>query len=217
MLGNDIVDFQVDEAKYHNPRFIQRVLTEQEQHYLAQSQHPNRFLWSLWAAKEACFKALQRNKPQLTFSPITYKLSNDTLQQLLTTNHSENLSGEVNYKQQNLSIKYQWPEATVVHCLACVDFSSWPYIDSQIAHIENLSNYQQQSQAVRTLAQRLLKNHGIEADIIRPSLAMPNYDKPGPPILVNAGTQQPLPAIISLSHDNNYLAAALYCHDFILK
>jgi Phosphopantetheinyl transferase (holo-ACP synthase) len=67
MMGNDIVDFSIDEQKYLNPRYIQRILTDQEHIYLLKSTEPNRFLWSLWAAKEAGFKALQRNNPITTF------------------------------------------------------------------------------------------------------------------------------------------------------
>jgi phosphopantetheine--protein transferase-like protein len=217
MIGNDIVDFRIDEKKYQNPRFIQRILTRQEQAHLAQSKNPNHFLWSLWAAKEASFKAVQRIQSELRFSPITYRISSDTLENLLCSDKIENLTGHIYFEQQRLSLKYHWPETNVVHCMACEHDKYWPQINSQITHIPNLSTYQQQSQSVRDLAQKLLKKHHIEADIIRPTLAMPGYEKPGAPILINPRNQVPLPHVISLSHDNGYLAVALYCHAFGLK
>lgn len=217
MIGNDIVDFRIDEKKYQNQRFIQRILTRQEQSHLAQSKNPNHFLWSLWAAKEACFKALQRNQSELRFSPISYRLSDATLENLLCSEKIEYLTGQIYFEQQNLSLKYHWTEATVVHCIVCEYDKYWPQVNSLVSHRPNLSTYQQQSHCVRDLAQKLLKKHHIEADIIRPTLAMPGYEKPGAPILINPRNQTPLSHIISLSHDNDYLAVALYCHSIGLK
>lgn len=211
MVGNDIVDYGIDEQKYRQPRFLNRVLTVKEQSYLAQSCHPNTYLWSLWAAKEAAFKALQRTENHLTFSPITFELPETSLQALLSCHESKILKGDVQHKNQTIEVRFSWPEKNAVHCIACCQSNTdyWPHIDSRITHSANLSNYQQQSQAVRKLAQQLLKHHNINAEISRPTLNMKGYHKPGPPILIECETGHVLAHLISLSHDNNYLAVAL--------
>ncbi|MCX7544027.1 4'-phosphopantetheinyl transferase superfamily protein [Marinicella gelatinilytica] len=212
MLGNDVVDFHIDEQKYNNPRFINRILTRQEQHHLKQSTNPNRFLWSLWAAKEAAYKALQRNNTELIFSPVTLTVSETTLQQLLLHDIHETLYGQVQYQEHHINLKFEWPKATVVHCLALThsQVSKWYSIKSKARYVNNLTSYQQQSQAVRELAQELLQQHHINAKISRPIITMNGYQKSGPPILTDNTSGQVLPHIISLSHDNQYLAAAVY-------
>ncbi len=209
MIGNDIVDFQFDENKYLNQRLIQRILTPQEQQHLSKASQPNGYLSSLWAAKEAAFKAVQRVDPTLTFSPVAFALSDAALSNL-HHNHNHFLSADITFKHHSLTLRFEWPDKTVVHCLACLNPHKWPHIDSLIERQANLKNYQHQSQAVRAMAQSLLKKHHINAEIIRPDQAMPGYVKPGAPILVHPVTGHTLPHIISLSHDHQYLAAALY-------
>ncbi|KAA3639088.1 MAG: hypothetical protein DWP95_11195 [Proteobacteria bacterium] len=218
MLGNDIVDYHIDEKKYQKPRFTQRILTPQEQQYLAQSNDPNGFLWSLWAAKEASYKALQRNRQQLTFSPVSLSLTEPTLKQLLTHTSRQPLTGQARFEHHSIDLKFYRPEPTVVHCIALLQGAGqWCHIDQQIAHVPHLHKYKQQARAVRICAQKLLQRHHIHADIIRPTLAMNDYEKPGPPILIDGQTKQTLPHIISLSHDHNYVAVALYYASFSLK
>lgn len=211
MLGNDIVDYSIDEQKYQNPRFINRILNDKEQAYLNQSPDPNRFLWSLWAAKEAGYKALQRNDYSLIFSPLTLELAESSLQQLLSHDVKDALWGEVHFEKQIIELKFNWPKPSVVHCLACCKTITdpWTHIDSRVSYSANLNSYQQQSQAVRILAKKLLQRHNINAEILRPNLTMGGYDKPGPPILIHNVTGEALPHIISLSHDNGYLATAV--------
>jgi hypothetical protein len=141
----------------------------------------------------------------------------DTLNALISNSYATQLTGEVKFQQLTFSLKYHWPKDTVVHCVACLNPKNWAYIDSQISHIPKLTTYQQQSHAVRVLAQKLLTKHDIRADIKRPSLSMPDYDKPGAPILIHPDNQLTLPHIISMSHDYGYLAVALYCEPDGLK
>ena len=59
-LGNDIVDLTCVEA--HHPRFVTRILNPIELERFAEAhQNPN-LLWSLWAAKEAAFKAIKQSQ-----------------------------------------------------------------------------------------------------------------------------------------------------------
>ena len=219
MLGNDVVDFHIDEQKYNNPRFVNRILTRQEQHHLKQSANPNRFLWSLWAAKEAGYKARQRHHQQLTFSPMAFALSDDTLQQILMANHEDDIHGDMFFEKTHIEVKFSWLKPEVVHCLALIEANNgqWSRIDSQVACVADLKTYQQQSEAARNLAAQLLQCHGINADIVRPKLILAGYQKPGPPVLIDCNSGQPLPDIISLSHDHDYVAVALYRAETVLK
>lgn len=217
MLGNDIVDFYVDEKKYHNPRYLQRILTTQERTVLSKATVPNRFLWSLWAAKEAGFKAAQRLNPELTFSPVAYELCKNTLRTLLKSDEIKNFSGALRFNQQLISLQFNYPADTVVHCVACCEPDNWACIDHQSRRVAPLTSYQQQADAVRDLAHDMLTGHNIQAEIIKPVQTMSGYEKPGAPILLNPVTHTPLPHIISLSHDHDYVAVALYCPPFALK
>ncbi|GAA4820731.1 4'-phosphopantetheinyl transferase [Marinicella pacifica] len=209
MIGNDIVDYQFDKKKYLNHRWLQRILTPLEQQHVLTATRPNRYLWSLWAAKEASYKALQRINPSLTFSPSAYALSVSSLNNL---HHNEQkLSAAIDFENHRLSLRFYWPKETVVHCLACHNPENWIHLHSLFEHRPHLSGYQQQSLAVRELAQTLLKKHHIHADIIRPNQSMPGYSKPGAPILVDPQTGHTWPHIISLSHDHEYIGVALYC------
>lgn len=212
MLGNDIVDYAIDEKRYTNPRFISRILNHKEQAYLAQADNPNCFLWSLWAAKEAAYKAVQRNNLTVIFSPLTFALTEQTLEQLIPADENRTLKGHIQFQDLILELKFNWPKPEVVHCLACIKAKTnhWPHIISQVDYRENLTTYQQQSEAVRLLAQNLLCQHMINASIIRPNLSMQDYSKAGPPILIDRSSGEALPHIISLSHDRNYLAVAVY-------
>lgn len=66
MLGNDIVDLQ--NLKVH-PRFIEKVCTDEEQRIVASSSNPDLALWTLWAAKEATYKAVKKMDSNILFSP----------------------------------------------------------------------------------------------------------------------------------------------------
>ena len=63
-LGNDIVDLKASEPPL-NPRFIERVLTQQEKDSVRDSMQ---LLWLHWAAKEAAYKTLSRGDPNLVFA-----------------------------------------------------------------------------------------------------------------------------------------------------
>lgn len=74
LIGNDLVDLQDPETRPDaiHPRFDQRVFSAGEQLALAASAVPNRLRWSLWAAKEAAYKAWRRLEPTLTFLPARF-------------------------------------------------------------------------------------------------------------------------------------------------
>lgn len=62
-VGNDLVDLADPRCvgKARDERFLARVLTAGERSLVAESVDPDRVLWTLWAAKEAAFKAVSKS------------------------------------------------------------------------------------------------------------------------------------------------------------
>ena len=216
MIGNDIVDFEIDEKKYLNQRFIKRILTQTEAQNLAVAKDKNACLWSLWAAKEAIYKCLQRAQHELIFSPKKIQLEQQVLSLLnkaLSKKSKQlsvfNITGS-HYKVMDLH--FSWPDSTTVHCTAVQQMSasgcSENLLKTKIHNTNKNLTYQQQSSQVRLLAQQLLIENHIAAQIKRPDLIMNGYSKPGPPVLLDENNQL-LDHQISLSHDHSWLAVAV--------
>lgn len=64
LVGNDVVDLSDPRmhAKHDDERFVRRVLADEEREAVAASGEPGRFLWALWAAKEAGFKVASKRR-----------------------------------------------------------------------------------------------------------------------------------------------------------
>lgn len=76
LLGNDLV-WLADPAnvgRSGDRALLDRVLTARERLMVQVSPDPDRMLWSLWAAKEAAFKAFGRHEPDLAFSPVRFEV-----------------------------------------------------------------------------------------------------------------------------------------------
>jgi len=61
-VGNDIVDLddpRIKQAGNHD-RFLERAFTPREREWVSAQPHRSRALWSLWAGKEAGFKAVSK-------------------------------------------------------------------------------------------------------------------------------------------------------------
>ena len=64
-VGNDVVDLKEPDnrGKSGDDRFLARVFTAEEREQIAQAAAPDTLLWSLWAAKEAAYKAVSGGDP----------------------------------------------------------------------------------------------------------------------------------------------------------
>lgn len=225
MLGNDVVDLTVDKDKHLNQRFINRVLTGNERTMLAQSPDKNLFLWSLWATKEACYKACQKTDNQLLFSPSNFAFDDQSLNKLLKHDRNQDFYGTLKHQHNVLQLKLCWknkgsddgpehfnpdPQPTAVHATAVLCATTKPLNQVQvyIARMTQATTHKNQSTEVRKLAKKLLQSNDIKANIHRPPLQIKDYTKPGPPMLLTNDDCE-LPHEISLSHDNEWLAVAL--------
>ena len=68
-IGNDIVDLseEANSNKKDDKRFCTRIFNPEEQEMILASENPNLALWSIWAVKEAAYKALKRLEPHQVF------------------------------------------------------------------------------------------------------------------------------------------------------
>lgn len=208
MLGNDIVDYTVDEKKYLNQRFIDRILTSKEQHYLMKSKQKNAYLWTMWAAKEAAYKAIQKEHEDIVFSPILFNIIDDDLGRLAFHDYKTPIHAILYFKNEKTLISFHWPAVQVVHCMARYQCEKRMY-DKPILMIRQIagkSDYLVQSRKVRVLAQKILKDCGISANIERPEIIVKSRSKPGPPRLFSKNNVL-LNHQISLSHDKKWIAA----------
>lgn len=75
-MGNDIVDLEApcNRGKSGDGRFLERVFTPEERDLIAGVARPDALLWSLWAAKEAAYKAVSRGNPHVCSIPRRYRV-----------------------------------------------------------------------------------------------------------------------------------------------
>ncbi|MBU2228722.1 MAG: 4'-phosphopantetheinyl transferase superfamily protein [Proteobacteria bacterium] len=74
-VGNDIVDLEEsgNRGKSGDGRFLGRIFTPEERELIAGADCPDALLWSLWAAKEAAYKAVSRDNPDVCSIPRRYR------------------------------------------------------------------------------------------------------------------------------------------------
>jgi phosphopantetheine--protein transferase-like protein len=79
-VGNDIVDLADPEniGKSADERFCRRVFNAEELSMIAGSDRPDSFLWMIWAAKEAAYKAISRMYPVVCSIPRRYPVVLET-------------------------------------------------------------------------------------------------------------------------------------------
>jgi len=75
VIGNDIVD--LSEAKktsnWQHPRFLEKLFTEKEQHYINNSEDEFIKIWQLWSMKEAAYKLYTQKKPSRFYAPKAFE------------------------------------------------------------------------------------------------------------------------------------------------
>ena len=211
MIGNDIVDYSVDEEKYLNHRYVSRCLSQLEYNFLVKSGNKNAFFWSLWACKEAAYKAYQQQHDDCIFSPPKFELSETTLTALTMHDMKSIFQGQISYQSHSLIFQLSWPAPQVVHCVAAQNMDTINNCSTAIEQNDAATNNIKQSELTRMMAYQLLIKNNIFATIERPELDMGHYKKPGPPVLIDEVTNSKRSESISLSHDKNWLAFIVCC------
>jgi len=219
-LGNDIVNISTERSKlkYLDQRFLKRVFTKNEQNLILAVNDKSKIFWAIWAAKEAAFKACQKQCPELIFSHNTFEVNFDinSLNCVMVTldNYSDSITGTVYYKDKFLAVTWQFNEHTV-HCMAILldnnkIFTDWNKVNYNIFIVDS-NNHKEESLQTRFYAKRFLIEYGFDQNvsIVRPSTIVDGVKRYKPPILL--AYDQPLENIeISLSHDHGWGAVAFF-------
>jgi len=184
LVGNDLVwlDDPHNRGRSADGRLLQRILTPAERLLVSVSPEPDEVLWSLWAAKEAAFKAWARSRPGAVFSPAQFEV------EFLTR------EGRARVVRGPWSLAVVWNRGRGwVHALAAEDPRAvlWAVEGA----VEGVGSGLDESRAARALALRLALEAGWG----------PGRVEGRPPVFVGAGPGRPL----SLSHDGPWVAAAL--------
>ena len=192
-VGNDLVYLADPEISGHHlrPRFVERVCAPAERSRLAASGEPRVLLWSLFAAKEAAYKAVLKMRPGLAFSPRLFEVDPG-----LRRARYRDLEMRLRLKRDPL-----W-----VHVVAvCGEGDP----GRALAGVERIPGGRHQSEAVRDLARRGLGEH-LGLPVERLTVERPRdpgaRDGLAPPRLLIDG--RPSGLDVSLSHDGPFAAFA---------
>lgn len=192
-VGNDIVYRRDPHIAAHHlkRRFVDRVCSAGEAERVQASREPGLLLWSLWAAKEAAYKAVVKLRPGIPFAHRRFVVA-------------ETLTG-VRYEDLQLSLEVEANEEWV-HAVACTGETD------VLSSVERMEDGTDQKEAVRALAiEAVAARFDLPRDglgIVRP----PNAEgRPGPPELLLCGRATGVD--ISLSHDGPFVACAAICRD----
>lgn len=185
-IGNDIVDLSLPEIKNKQKdlRFLNRVFTEKEQDFIKNATDPNTTLWCIWAAKEASYKACQKIKNELIFSPQAFAMLDEA---------------SMIHEDTTIHLQVEYLKNQYIHCIAM--FHLRPVV-KEIAFTASELSYAEQSRLTRELAKKIFLTQYPETqgrlEIIRKHSRMP------PAFYVNG---KKLDNELSLSHDGHWLSA----------
>jgi phosphopantetheinyl transferase (holo-ACP synthase) len=189
LVGNDIVDLsdpQID-GHHRNERFLARVCAGSERLALSQARDAKRYLWSIFAAKEAAFKVAVKRLGPVPFSHRSFVVAQDLR--------------SVCYRSQ------VWP-------LTIANGAEWVHALVGIAGRAVFRVERTERERASDMGRRLLCELGARAMACEPcELSVVRvrdaafWDGLAPPALLRRGW--PASADVSLTHDGRFVAAAL--------
>ncbi len=221
-LGNDIVDLSYPDNKLSrlHPRFCTRVFTDMEREMLNHNPTSSKILWLLWAAKEAAFKACQKQYPNILFAYKEFEICSQTLAHVLSaicSGSGTELSGILKWQSLQIALRWQGGEH-YVHCTGVLNgnnkgFNHWQRISLKVVHTAQ-GELTVAPTPTRPHAKQFLYSLGLSTDveIIRPEILVNNSIRLGPPkISLNGKFLSQWD--ISLSHDGDWVAIAVLCKE----
>lgn len=190
LIGNDVVDSSdaTTAAAHLRERFVARVCSPAERDRVAAAADPALLLWSLFAAKEAAFKAVSKLRPGIAFAHRRFEVSDD-----LST---------VRYDDVVLRASV-WHQGDCIHAVALLGEADCIYA------VQEVNAGADSSAAARTL---LVTRLAEELGCAPADLAVERAPLPGswtgfaPPELMIGGASAGRD--ISLSHDGRFVAFA---------
>jgi len=185
LVGNDVVDLDdpVIGASHLRERFLARVLSPTEREHLASVAEAKRYVWSLFAAKEAAYKVVAKRTVAPAFAHRRFEVAGD-----LST---------VSYEGLVMRLRVE-TRGSFVHAVA------WTGVEAPVSSVAQLETTEDPSLGVRA---RLLSALGgdPELSVVREPRAA-SWDGFGPPRVLCGG--RPVGLDVSLSHDGCFVAWA---------
>lgn len=201
-VGNDVVDLKDPEniGKSRDDRFLGRVFTAGERELIASVPSPDTLLWSLWAAKEAAYKAVSSADPAVCSIPHRYRV---VLEPEDATRKIVRLAGKVITPRGELVLEVA-VSADWVHALAAGAEEALKRLCRRVKRLEGRKGAVNPSAFVRGA---LLREIARRLDCPVGDLSVvKNPDGLGAPRVLFRGDL--LAAEVSLSHDGRFAAFA---------
>lgn len=205
MIGNDIVDlrFAKKESNWQRPRFLQKIFTEEEQHFIHTAADKDVAVWLLWSGKESAYKIISRLEKRRFFAPkkIVHTLfcADD-----FSRRSGRDLAAKVVSTRYTFSTKSIITD-THIHTIAHLDDNK-KSLTSDCFYISK-NNYQSQHQSTR---QHLLANYSAMTQRPKNALSIQKDEYQIPYIYYKNKKQS---VIISMSHHGNYGGYAMMMND----
>lgn len=185
LVGNDVVDLDdpVIGTSHLRERFLARVLSPTEREHLASVTEAKRYVWSLFAAKEAAYKIVAKRGVAPAFAHRRFEVARDL--------------SSVSYGGLVMRLRLE-ARGGFVHAVA------WTGLESPVSDVAELAATEDPSLGVRA---RLLGALGGDAElsVVREPRAA-SWDGFGPPRVLCGG--RPVGLDVSLSHDGGFVAWA---------
>ena len=214
-VGNDVVDLKEPDnrGKSRNDRFLGRVFTSEERGWIARAAAPDMLLWSLWAAKEAAYKAVSGEHPgsdQLLVCsiPHRYPVHLDDQSAAGTDSASADaagcLTGRVATPRGEIALRITVTD-DFVHALAAGPDADFAGIIQRVDRMDDGGSPGDPSAFVR---RRLLIeiSRRLDCPIDEITIRSDPAGSGAPRLFLR---DRPLAAEISLSHDGRFTAFAL--------
>ena len=208
-VGNDVVDLKEPEnrGKSGDGRFLDRVFTVPEQEMIAGARSPDTLLWSLWAAKEAAYKAVSGADPSVCSIPRRYPVLIDGGEAAGTsaaTGSEGCLAGRVVTPRGEVALRITVTD-DYVHAVAAGSPSILAGIIQRVDCIDRAEAAGDESAFIRG---RLVREIARRLDCPAADLAVLKEPSgsDAPRVFLRG---RPLAADISLSHDGRFAAFVL--------
>lgn len=207
-VGNDIVDLQEPQSlgKSCDSRFLERVFTADERGRITAAACPDALLWALWAAKEAAYKCVSRDAPDVVSIPRRYPvvLDGETAARAPEAAASAGVlyAGRVLTPPGDVVLRIAVTEE-YVHALAAKSEAVLAGIIHRVVCVDRADQAGGASAFVRDL---LIREIAWRLNCPAGELAVSPSGSGAPEVFFQS---RPLGASISLSHDGRYAAFAL--------
>lgn len=203
MIGNDVIDLTDPGAagKSRDRRFMERVFTPRERRAILDHEERDLCLWSLWAGKEASYKALRKLHHSLTAVPKRYEIA------LLPTAGVWPTGGIAHTPRGPILLSFSGGNG-YVHCIAGTEDASMDGVIWDVLETDREeASPKAQSMRVRSMvihaAARCLNESPEAMEIIRTR----ERRGLGPPMLYVKNRKSDID--LSMSHDGRFVAWAL--------